>query len=113
MLADGLLLPDPGPPEVGCLGDTADQSIAKRHPVWRSPHKGLGRNAPPLTEDQLAYNHAFASRRIIVENTINRTRAYQCLTQRDRQHRCPYNHHARTSAVAGLVNRQLHHRLAL
>lgn len=101
------------PADVGCLGDTAYQGIAKLHPLGRSPHKRLGRNAPLLTADQIAYNHAFASRRIIVENTINRMRAYQCLTQRDRQHRCQRNHRARTHAVAGLVNRQLHHRLAL
>jgi hypothetical protein len=101
------------PPDVGCLGDTAYQGIAKLHPLGRSPHKRLGRNAPLLTDDQIAYNHAFASRRIMVENTINRMRAYQCLTQRDRQHRCQRSHHARTCAVAGLVNRQLHHRLAL
>jgi len=101
------------PPDVACLGDTAYQGIAKLHPLGRSPYKRLGRNAPPLTDDQIAYNHAFASRRIIVENTINRMRAYQCLTQRDRQHRCQRSHHARTCAVAGLVNRQLHHRLAL
>ena len=101
------------PPDVACLGDTAYQGIAKLHPLGRSPYKRLGRNAPPLTDDQIAYNHAFASRRIIVENTINRMRAYQCLTQRDRQHRCQRSHHARACAVAGLVNRQLHHRLAL
>ena len=35
----------------------------------------------------IRYNHAFASRRIIVENIIKRCRTYQCLTQRDRQHR--------------------------
>jgi hypothetical protein len=101
------------PPNVACLGDTAYQGIAKLHPLGRSPCKRVGRNPPPLTDDQIAYNHAFASRRIIVENTINRLRAYQSLTQRDRQHRCQRTHHARTCAVAGLVNHQLQHRLAL
>ncbi len=40
-----------------------------------------------LTEEQIAYNHAFSQRRIIVETIINRLRRYQCLTQMDRQHR--------------------------
>ena len=101
------------PPGVACLGDTAYQGIAKLHPSGFSPCKRLGRNAPPLSDEQIAYNHAFACRRIIVENIINRIRSYQCLTQRDRQHRSTRNHHARTCAVAGLVNHQLHHRLAL
>jgi hypothetical protein len=101
------------PAGMACLGDTAYQGIAKLHPLGFSPCKRLGRNAPPLSEDQVAYNHAFACRRIIVENVINRFRTYQSLCQRDRQHRSTRNHHARTCAVAGLVNCQFHHRLAL
>ena len=101
------------PPDIACLGDTAYQGITKLHPLGFSPCKRLGRNAPPLSEDQIAYNHAFACRRIIVENTINRLRSYQSLTQRDRQHRSTRNHHARSCAVARLVHCQLHHRLAL
>lgn len=101
------------PPQVGCLGDSAYQGIAKLHPLGRSPRKRLGVKAPPLTEAQVAYNHAFASRRIIVENTLKRVRDFQALTQRDRQHRATDNHHARLCAVAGLVNRQLSHRFAL
>jgi hypothetical protein len=101
------------PAGVACLADMAYQGIAKLHPLGFSPYKRLGGNAPPLSEDQLAYNHAFACRRIIVENVINRFRTYQSLYQRDRQHRCMGNHHARTCAVAGLVNCQFQHRLAL
>ncbi len=101
------------PPDMACIGDTAYQGIAKLHHLGFSPCKRLGKNAPLLSEEQIAYNHAFACRRIIVENTINRLRSFQSLTQRDRQHRSTRNHHARTCAVAGLVNCQLHHRLAL
>jgi DDE superfamily endonuclease/Helix-turn-helix of DDE superfamily endonuclease len=101
------------PPDIACMGDTAYQGITKLHHLGFSPCKRLGKHAPPLSDDQIAYNHAFACRRIIVENTINRLRSFQSLSQRDRQHRSTRNHHARTCAVAALVNCQLHHRLAL
>jgi DDE superfamily endonuclease len=91
------------PEGVGCLCDSAYQGIAKLHPLGRSPFKRLGGQAPPLTEEQLAYNRAFASQRIVVENTLCRMRCFQCLSQRDRQHRS--GHTARVCAVAGLVNR--------
>lgn len=99
------------PSGVGCLGDSAYQGIAKLHPLGRSPFK-RNKRTPPLTEAQRDYNHAFSSVRIVVENTICRLRHFQCLTQRDRQHRCTHNHHARICAVAGLVNFQLQHRFA-
>jgi len=101
------------PPDMACMGDTAYQGIAKLHHLGFSPLKRLSKHAPPFSDEQVAYNHAFACRRIIVENTINRLRSFQSLTQRDRQHRSTCNHHARTCAVAGLVNHQLHLRLAL
>lgn len=98
------------PQGVGGLGDSAYQGIAKLHPLCASPRKKpWGKNKPRPPEDIL-YNHAFSCRRIVVENTINRLRRYQCLTQTDRQHR--QNHTLRVCAVAGLVNRQLAHRLA-
>jgi hypothetical protein len=99
------------PEGMGCLGDSAYQGIAKLHPLGRSPFK-RNKGSPPLTEAQKAYNHAFASVRIIVENSLCRMRHYQCLSQRDRQHRSTDNHHARTCAVAGLVNYQLSQRFA-
>lgn len=91
------------PEGVGCLCDSAYQGVAKLHPLGRSPFKRLGGQAPPLTDGQLAYNHAFASQRIVVENTLCRMRCFQCLSQRDRQHRS--GHTVRVCAVAGLVNR--------
>lgn len=101
------------PPDIACMGDTAYQGIAKLYHLGFSPCKRLGKHAPPLSDEQVAYNHAFACRRIIVENSINRLRSFQSLTQRDRQHRSTRNHHARTCAVVALVHCQLHHRLAL
>jgi len=114
--ADITLLDESGvlerlPDGVGCLGDSAYQGIAKLHPLGRSPFKRLGGSAPPLTEAQLAYNRAFASQRIVVENTLCRMRCFQCLTQRDRQHRGL--HTPRVCAVAGLVNHSLQARFPI
>ena len=98
------------PPGVGGLGDLAYVSIDRLHPsgLGATPRrKPRGRDRPP---EDVAYNRAFARRRIVVEHSIGRLRHYQCLTQRDRQHR--RMHTARTRAVAGLVNRQIDHRLA-
>jgi hypothetical protein len=46
---------------------------------------------------------------MIVENTIGRMRRYQSITQTDRNHR--QLHTPRVAAIAGLVNRQLAHRM--
>lgn len=96
------------PARTGLMGDAAYQGIAKLHPLGRSPYKKPIRGE--LSAEQVAYNHAFSQRRIIVETVINRLRCYQSLTQMDRQHR--QGHTARVCAVAGLVNRQLRHRMA-
>lgn len=96
------------PTLTGLMGDAAYQGIAKLHPLGCSPRKKPIRGQ--LTEAQIAYNHAFSQRRIIVETIINRLRRYQSLTQMDRHHRI--GHTARVCAVAGLVNRQLRHRMA-
>jgi hypothetical protein len=96
------------PDRTGMMGDAAYQGIAKLHPLGRSPYKKPIRGE--LTPQMVAYNHAFSQRRIIVETIINRLRRYQSLTQMDRHHRL--NHTARVGAVAGLVNRQLRHRMA-
>ena len=81
--------------------------MAKLHARGDTPYQ-RSTHSPPLTPQQIAYNPAFSSVRIVVENTLCRVRYYQCLTQRDRQHRCLANHHARLCAVAGLVNLQRH-----
>ena len=95
------------PEGVGAMGDCAYQSIADLHPKGYSPRKKpRGKDRP---KEDVAYNTAFSRRRIIVENTNNRLRRYQSLSQTDRNHR--QNHTARVRAVAGLVNRQIRSRL--
>lgn len=97
------------PEDVGALGDLAYQGIADAHPqgLGATPRrKPRGKDRPP---EDIAFNRAFARRRIRVEHTIGRMRRYQCLSQQDRHHQ--RNHRARTQAVAGLANRQLRSRL--
>jgi hypothetical protein len=97
------------PEGVGGIGDLAYVGIENLHPkgLAASPRrKPRGKPRPP---EDVTYNTAFSRRRIIVENTIGRLRRYQSLNQTDRQHR--QNHAARVRAVAGLVNRQLAHRM--
>lgn len=97
------------PAGVGALGDLAYLGIDKLHP------QGLGatpRRKPrgkPRPAEDIAYNTAFSRRRIIVEHSIGRLRRYEALSQTDRHHR--RYHTARVVAVAGLVNRQMRHRL--
>jgi hypothetical protein len=97
------------PKGVGSIGDLAYIGIAEAHlqHLGATPRrKPRGKDRPP---EDIAFNRAFAKRRIVVEHTIDRMRRYQCLTQTDRHHRC--HHSARTRAVAGLVNRQIRSRL--
>lgn len=108
-IADLTLLQQSGvlerlPPNVGSLGDLAYVGMAGLHPqgLGATPRrKPRGRPRPP---EDVAYNQAFARRRIVVEHTIGRLRCFQALTQRDRHHR---RHTSRVGAVAGLVNRCL------
>src|SRR5437773_3874052 len=97
------------PDGVGGIGDLAYIGIGEDHPqgLGATPRrKPRGKDRPP---EDVAFNRAFAKRRIVVEHTIDRMRRYQCLSQTDRHHRC--YHSTRTRAVAGLVNRQLRARL--
>jgi len=97
------------PEGVGGIGDSAYQGMAKLHPqgLGASPRKKpRGKPRPP---EDAAYNTAFSRRRIIVENTIGRLRRYQSITQTDRHHR--QHHTERVVAIAGLVNRQIAHRM--
>jgi hypothetical protein len=92
------------PSGVGGIGDLAYVGIDKLHPkgLGASPRrKPRGKDRPP---EDIAYNRAFARRRIVVEHSIGRMRRYQALNQTDRHHR--QHHSARVRAVAGLVNRQ-------
>jgi hypothetical protein len=97
------------PPGVGAIADLAYVGIESLHPT------GLGatprrkpRGQPRLAED-VAFNTAFSRRRIKVEHTIGRIRRYEALSQTDRHHRTRQTE--RVVAVAGLVNRQIRHRL--
>ncbi len=93
------------PPGVGGLGDLAYIGIRDLHPqgLAATPRrKPRGKPRPP---EDVAFNTAFARRRIKVEHSIGRLRHYQALSQTDRHHR--RHHTARTRAVAGLVNHQM------
>lgn len=97
------------PEGVGGIGDSAYQGMARLHPhgLGASPRKKPWGKPRPPEED--AFNTAFSRRRIIVENTIGRMRRYQSISQTDRNHR--QHHTPRVAAIAGLVNRQLAHRM--
>ena len=96
------------PPGVGARGDLAYVGLRDAHP------QGLGatpRKKPrgrPRPDEDIAYNRAFARRRVTVEHTIRRLRCYEALAQPDRHRR--RGHTARVRAVAGLVNHQLRRR---
>lgn len=96
------------PAEVGLLGDLAYVGLAALRPQeGAATPRRKPRNQPRPPED-IAYNRAFARRRVVVEHSLRRLRCYQALTQMDRHHR--RGHTQRVGAVAGLVNRQLQRR---
>jgi len=110
--ADLTVLKDSGllerlPPDVGGLGDKAyigGDKVVPGVPVATPRRKPRGQPRPPA---DVAFNTAFARRRIVVEHSIGRLRRYQALSQTDRHHR---GLGGRARAVAGLVNRQLQRR---
>lgn len=93
------------PPDVGTLGDLAYVGIAALHPTGLGATPRRKPRGQPRPAEDVAYNTAFARRRIVVEHTSGRLRAYQALAQTDRHHR--ERHTMRVRAVAGLVNRRL------
>lgn len=93
------------PPGVGALGDLAYLGLGTLHPPGRgATPRRKPRNKPRSAED-VAYNRAFARRRVVVEHTVGRLRCFPAVRQRERHHR--RHHAARVGAVAGLVNRRL------
>jgi hypothetical protein len=97
------------PPGVGGIGDLAYVGIDKLHPDGFGAAPRRKPRGKPRPAEDVAYNTAFARRRIIVENTIGRMRRYQSITQTDRNHR--QLHTPRVIAIAGLINRQIAHRI--
>ncbi len=91
-------------PEGGGIGgDKGYPGIDKLHKGGATPRRKP--RGEELSEEDKAYNRAFARERIAVEHGIRRLRRYECLSQTDRHRRA--KHTARTRAVAGLVNRRL------
>jgi len=97
------------PEAVGGIGDLGYQGICELHSLAACPRKKPWGKDKPRPPEDVVYNRAFSQRRIVVENSINRLRRYQALSQTDRQHR--RQHESRVCAVAGLVNRQFTHRI--
>jgi hypothetical protein len=96
------------PEGVGGLGDLAYLGMDKLHPTGNAAtprRKPRGKPRPP---EDVAFNQAFARRRIVVEHSIGLARRFEAITQMDRHHR--KNHAARVAAVCGLVNRRLAYR---
>jgi hypothetical protein len=102
VLKDSGLLPRL-PPGVGVLGDLAYVGMDALHPDVRGATPRRKPRGQPRPAEDVAYNTAFARRRVGVEHGIGRLRRYECLTQRDRHHRRGIT--SRNRAVAGLVNR--------
>jgi len=91
------------PSGVGVCGDLAYVGVNDLEPgVAGATPRRKPRGQPRPVAD-VAYNRAFARRRVGVEHQIGRLRRYACLTQRDRHHRRGIT--SRNRAVAGLVNR--------
>jgi hypothetical protein len=90
---------------VGALGDLAYVGLAELPPAGPGATPRRKPRGKPRPDEAVAFNTAFARRRVAVEHTIGRMRAYRALSQTDRHPRC--YHTERTRAIAGLVNRQL------
>jgi len=93
------------PPGVGTLGDLADVGIAQVHPPGLAATPRRKPRGQPRPADDIAFNTAFARRRVGVEHAIGRLRTYQALSQTDRHHR--RHHTERARAIGGLINRRL------
>ena len=96
------------PEGLGAIADLAYIGIDKLHPQALAAAPRRKPRGKPRPAEDVAYNQAFAQRRIVVEHTIGRMRRYQAITQPDRHHR--QFHTQRVVAIAGLVNRQIAHR---
>ena len=93
------------PDGVGGLGDLAYVGLARLHPTGLGATPRRKPRGRPRPAADIAYNQAFARRRVKAEHSIGRLRRYEALSQPDRHHR--RGHTPRVRAVAGLVNHQL------
>jgi DDE superfamily endonuclease/Helix-turn-helix of DDE superfamily endonuclease len=91
------------PEGIGVLGDLAYVGMTEGYPDVAGAWPRRKPRGKPRSAADVAYNTAFARRRVPVEHVIGRLRHFQAVTQRDRQHRWGIT--ARNRAVAGLVNR--------
>ena len=91
------------PRGVGVLGDLAYVGMTEGYPAVPGAWPRRKPRGKPRPAGDVAYNTAFARRRVPVEHAIGRMRRYQAVTQRDRHHRWGIT--SRNRAVAGLVNR--------
>jgi len=97
------------PSGVGAIADLAYVGLEALHPTGLGATPRRKPRGQPRPAEDIAFNTAFSRRRIKVEHTIGRVRRYEALSQTDRHHRT--RHTERVVAVAGLVNRQIRHRL--
>jgi hypothetical protein len=91
------------PPGIGVIGDLAYVGMTTGGGGVSGAWPRRKPRGKPRPAEDIAYNTAFARRRVPVEHVIGRMRRFQAITQRDRQHRRAIT--ARNRAVAGLVNR--------
>jgi hypothetical protein len=92
------------PQGVGVLGDLGYVGMEGLAPGVQGATPRRKPRGRPRTAEDVAYNTAFARRRVVVEHSIGRMRCYESVTQRDRHQRRGLT--ARNRAVAGLVNRR-------
>jgi hypothetical protein len=85
------------------LGDTGYQGIQHRHLKSAIPYKRK-RNSV-LAKDKKKYNHALASRRIVVEHVIGKLKRFKIIADRYRNRRKRFS--LRFSLIAGIYNYEL------
>ena len=91
------------PGGVGVIGDLAYVGMTDAASLVRGAWPRRKPRSQPRPEGDVAYNRAFARRRVGVEHVIGRMRHFAAVREVDRHHR--RGHGERTQAIAGLVNR--------
>jgi len=99
------------PEGVGMIGDLAYIGMERLSPGVEAAAPRRKPRGKPRPEEDIGYNKEFSRRRVKVEHSIGRMRRFKVVSEVDRHHQ--RHHAARTRAVAGLVNRQLQHGVAL